>query len=139
MIALQKKNGRIRPIAVGYTLRRLVAKCANSFVINRRNDELQPLQVDDGVSGGAKAAFHAVRRLVEHLPDDHVIVKLDFMNEFNSVRRDTILISVADKMPELYRFVHASLDCSQKLSYGDDIIVSAEGSQQGDPLSNVEY
>ena len=84
--------------------------------------------------------MHAVRRLVEHLPDDHVIVKLDFTNAFNSVRRDTILISVADKMPELYRFVHASLDCSPKLSYGNDIIMaSAEGSQQGDPLSNVEY
>ena len=30
LIALQK-NGGIRPIAVGYTLRRLAAKCANDF------------------------------------------------------------------------------------------------------------
>ena len=42
-------------------------------------------------------------------------------------------------MPELYRFVHASLDCSPKLSYGNDIIASAEGSLQGDHVSNVEY
>ena len=30
LVALQKKDGGIRPIAVGYTLRRLAAKCANS-------------------------------------------------------------------------------------------------------------
>ena len=121
---------------MGYTLRRLAAKCANPFVIKRRNDELQPIQVGSGVSGGAEAAVNAVRRLVEHLPDDHVMVKFDFTNSFNSVRRDTILISVADKMPEIYRFVY---HCSWKLSYGDNIIVSVEDSQQGDPLSNVEY
>ena len=67
------------------------------------------------------------------------MVKLEFTNAFNRVRRDTILISVADKMPELYCFVHASLDCSPQLSYGNDIIASAEGYQQGDSLSNVEY
>ena len=33
LIALSKKDGGIRPICVGYTLRRLAAKCANSFVI----------------------------------------------------------------------------------------------------------
>ena len=29
LIVLEKKAGGIRPIAVGYTLRRLAAKCAN--------------------------------------------------------------------------------------------------------------
>ena len=32
LIALRKKDGGVRPIAVGCTLRRLVAKCANSSV-----------------------------------------------------------------------------------------------------------
>ena len=32
LIALQKKTGGIRPIAVGYMLRRLAAKCANAYV-----------------------------------------------------------------------------------------------------------
>ena len=45
LIALEKKGGGIRPIAVGYSLRRLAAKCANSHVIKRRSDELQPVQV----------------------------------------------------------------------------------------------
>ena len=58
-----------------------------------------------GVSGGAAAAVHTVRRLV--MPDDLVFVKLDFTNAFNTVRRDLILASMADKTPELYSFVHA--------------------------------
>ena len=112
IIALEKKNGGIRPIAVSYTLCRLAAKCANSHVIKRRSKKLQPVEVGAGVPGGAEAAVHAIRRLVNHTPDDHVLVKLDFTNAFNTVRRDLILISTADKTPELYYFVHASLACS---------------------------
>ena len=33
LVALEKKDGGVRPIAVGYTLRCLAAKCANSYVI----------------------------------------------------------------------------------------------------------
>ena len=50
-----------------------------------------------------------------------------------------MLESVADKMPELYRFTHASLACSPKLIYNTYTIESAEGSQQGDPLSGLEF
>ena len=89
LIDFQKKDGGTRPIAVGYTLRRLVAKCANAHVIKRRSDEVQPIQVGVGVSGGAEAAKHAMRRLVTNLPDDHVVVKLDFSNAYNTIRRDS--------------------------------------------------
>ena len=70
----------MRPITVGYTLRRLAAKCANNHVIERRSKALQPQQLGVGVAGGAEAAVHAVRRLASNLPDGHVIVKLDFSN-----------------------------------------------------------
>ena len=122
MVALQKKDGGIRPIAVGYTLRRLVAKCVHTHVIKRRSDELQPIQVGVGVSGGAQAAILAMRRLVIYLPDNHVVVKLNVSNAYNTIRRDTVMDTVADKIPELYRFIHASLSGSLKLSYNTYII-----------------
>ena len=112
LIALQKKDGGIRPIAVGYTLRRLATKSANAQVITRRSKELVPLQVGVSVAGGAEAAVHVTRRLLHNLLEYHVIVKLDFTNMFNSIRRDLILQSVAENIPEIYRFVHASLDCN---------------------------
>ena len=42
---------------VGYTLRRLAAKCANNAVITRRSQALQPQQLGVGVSGGLKQPF----------------------------------------------------------------------------------
>ena len=77
LMALQKKAVGIRPIAVGYTLRRLAVTCANTSVINRRSDELHPIPVGVGVSGGAEAAVHAMRRLVFNMPDDQVLVELN--------------------------------------------------------------
>lgn len=88
------------------------------------------------MSGGAEATVHC---FVVNKPDDHVLVKLDFTNAFNSIWRDNILDSVEDNMPELYRFIQWSLDCSIKRLYGDDVIEYVEGSQQSDPLSNLEY
>ena len=101
LIALSKKDGGIRPISVGYTLRRLAAKCANNHAIAKRSKVLQPQQLGVGVSGRAEAAVHAARRLVSNLPSDHVIVKLDFSNAFNCIRRDLILDSIATNIPEI--------------------------------------
>ena len=63
-----KREGGVRPIAVGYVLRRLAAKCANSHVIEDRSKILQPRQVGVGVGGGAEAAIHAARRYISQLP-----------------------------------------------------------------------
>jgi hypothetical protein len=139
LIALEKKEGGVRPICIGYTWRRLTAKCANRAVIAERSEELRPFQVGVGVSGGAEAIVHAARRLVTHLPDNHVIVKLDFTNAFNTVRRDLILDTVAEKIPQLYRFVHATYSCEAKLAYGSHTILSREGTQQGDPIAALEF
>ena len=62
LIALSKKGGGMRPIAVDYTIRRLAAKCANMHVLKERSKLLQPRQVGVGVTGGAEAAIHTTRR-----------------------------------------------------------------------------
>ena len=41
-LALNKKSGGIRPIVVGFTLRRLASKCANSVGIGRLKSYFQP-------------------------------------------------------------------------------------------------
>ena len=63
--------------------------------------KLSPLQVGVGVASGAEAAVHAIQRLTDDLCDDNVLVKLDFVNAFNTVRRATILDAVADKATEI--------------------------------------
>ena len=134
LLALAKKDGGIRPIAVGYTLRRLTAKCANSFAVASLRSYLVPTQVGAGVPGGCEAAVHAVRRFVESMPRDYAVVKLDFANAFNCLDRSHMLNEVYRKIPELYKFCHLAYAHATDLQFGDWRIQSQVGVQQGDPL-----
>ena len=98
-------------------------------------------QVGVGVAGGAEVAVHALRHLLQYLPDDHVFVQLDFISAFISVRRDLILQAVqAEKSPsEIHRFIQASFTCDSKLTFINETVISAEGAQQGDPLGSLEF
>src|SRR5882757_9870903 len=61
LFALSKPGGGLRPIAVGLTLRRLVAKVANTHAVRQCASFLSPRQLDVGVRGGCEAAVHAAR------------------------------------------------------------------------------
>ena len=47
-------------------------------------------------SRGCEAAIHSARRYLQTLAPDHVMVKLDFANAFNSLHRSDMLMSVRD-------------------------------------------
>jgi len=88
------------------------------------------VQLGVGTQGGCEAAVHATRRYTYNHPDDKVIVKLDFANAFNSVRRNALLQAVARDIPELYRFIYAKYEkCNPILKFGNFVISSAEGDQ----------
>ena len=48
--------------------------------------------------GGAEAAVHAARSFLSDMDPDVAMVKLDFSNAFNSIRRDCILEAVCAYM-----------------------------------------
>ena len=118
LIALKKKGGGFRPIAVGSTLRRLVAKVASGAVRAEMSALLAPTQLGFGVREGVEAAIHAARQYLHLLPQDYAIIKLDFRNAFNSVRRDKMLSAVLDLAPELYQFVYSAYSAPSSLSIG---------------------
>ena len=45
-----------------------------------------------------------------------------------------MLQTVHDELPELYAFVHMCYASSSLLNFGDQLLLSDEGFQQGDPL-----
>ena len=102
LTALHKKDGGIRPIAVSCTLRHLVAKIAASKVKEELTSLLALRQFRFGIKGGAEAAVHAARMYAGDRDDNHWIVKLDFKNAFNSLRRDKMLLAVHELAPALY-------------------------------------
>ena len=139
LIALNKEGGGVRPIAVGSTFRRLVAKVASWAIKSEMSAFLAPFQLGFGVKGGVEAAIHAARCYLHHLTPGHAVIKLDFKNAFNSVRRDKMLGSVLDLAPKIYQFVHSAYSMPSSLFWGDRILHSMEGVQQGYPLGPLHF
>ena len=62
------------------------------------------------------------------------MIKLNFQNAFNAIRRDCILDSVSLHIPEILPYVLASYGAPSKLVFGSYNLSSSEGVQPGDPL-----
>ena len=139
LIALNKKDGGVRPIAVGCTLRRLAAKCAGNQVMKAMGTLLAPHQLGYGVPLGSEAAVHAARIFLHNLQPGQLIMKLDFRNAFNSLRRDKMVAVVEELVPELLPLVLSAYGSPSSLFFGEDVIQSSEGVQQGDPLGPLLF
>ena len=101
---------------------------------------LRPIQPGYGTRGGAEAAAHAARFFAsDRSSADRVIVKLDFRNAFNTVRRDRLLDQVKKFMPEYFNFICQMYRHSSHLIFGPHLLESACGVQQGDPLGPLLF
>ena len=94
LLACKKKNGGLRPIAVGEVLRRLVSKCLAQAVRSSALSVLAPLQLGVNVKGGCEAIIHAVSHLMNSPSNQRWILLLDFTNAFNSVDRQAMFAEI---------------------------------------------
>ena len=136
LIALRKPGGGIRPIAVGNTVRRLAAKVISARLGQVIGEYLRPTQLGYGTNGGCEAAVHATRAFLGNSSPlfPRVVVKIDYKNAFNSIRRDVFLNIIRDRFPEMYSFVWQCYTTKSTLFWGESTLQSETGVQQGDPL-----
>jgi hypothetical protein len=134
LIALDKKDGGIRPIAIGCTFRRIAAKVACSSVRNELGTLLRPHQMGFATSCGTEAIVHSCRRYLSS-GNSGLFLKLDFANAFNTVTRSKVLEAAKDHVPSLFPLVFQAYGTPSHLLFGEELIQSAEGLQQGDPLA----
>jgi hypothetical protein len=83
---------------------------------------------------GTEAIVHSFRRLISSASTG-LILKLDFKNAFNSVFRSKILEVARDHVPSLFPTILQAYGSLSHLLFGDEVVQSAEGLQQGDPLA----
>jgi hypothetical protein len=77
LTALAKKDDGIRPTALGFTLRHLVAKVAIRRVSSQAAAILRPDQLGVGVQLGIEAAAHAAQCFISNsLSGDRALLKL---------------------------------------------------------------
>ena len=142
LIALRKKGGGLRPIAIGSVFRRIAAKIAVSNVSAAIGAELRPAQLGVATRNGCEAAVHAVRAYITDAARSSqptVIIKLDVSNAFNSVRRDVMLETARARLTSIYPLVWQAYSRASPLYIGGSKIWSRSGIQQGDPLSSLLF
>jgi hypothetical protein len=138
LVSLSKPNSKIRPIAIGETLRRVVLRAIGSAAKRYTDWLLRPYQA---TQFGTYPAFRAIHHWAA---DNPAILKLDSANAFNTLRRDAIL-SLVDALP-------AELGAALRALYTDAtplfirgapvesaILFSHEGVQQGCPLGPLTF
>lgn len=139
LVALDKGNGDVRPIAMGCTWRKLIARALADHCREDFASFFQPFQFGVASSCGAETVLHTVRALSSAHPD-WVVFKTDFSNAFNSVFRNVALQAVKQRFPGVFPWIRAIYTPKSSLwaDLGPDhhrvALLSAEGAQQGDPL-----
>ena len=136
---MKKKDGGLRPIAVGCTLRRIISKAICIAIRERAATALAPFQLGVGVPDGSVTAAHADRRFLGSAPAGSGILKLDFRNAFNVLDRTTMLTRCTEIFPELIAYLAASYGAPSHLFFGSFKLKSACGIQQGDPLGPIVF
>ena len=139
LTGIGKKSGGIRPIAVGNVYRRLAAKIICQRLKSDVSSKLRPVQLGFEVRGGAEAIIHTVRDFISHEHDCKLVMKLDFVNAFNTVRRDVLLDTVNRELSVYSRFIWQCHRTASVLNFGDYRISSEMGLHQGDPLGPVLF
>ena len=71
--------------------------------------------------------------MTEH-EEDKLVLKVDYKNAFNSIRRDVIMSKVKEEVPALYKMVWQTYSTASYLYFNEEVILSQEGVQEGDPL-----
>jgi hypothetical protein len=136
LCALKKKDGGIRPIAVGSTIRRLISKIVCRRITDKLGSKFRPHQLGFGTKGGIEAAKHSARRYLQYPHQStKVLLKIDFLNAFNMLDREN---NFEEKLMKKFQnsiiFLNQCYQKPSNLYYGSTVILSQRGVQQGDPL-----
>ena len=110
LIPLQKKDGGVRPIAVGDTLRRVIGKCLlGSEAVKTELACLRPRQCGVGVKNAAEMVGMGLQRFVQSKAaqgdHDYVVLQVDMRNAFNSISRNAVLKGCKEKVPSAYNWL----------------------------------
>ena len=148
LIPLSKKDGGVRPIAIGAVWYRFLGRVVATAVSTDLGKALLPLQYGIGVKGGAEAVAHACSIAQEFmlsgeddLEDPFMVQTVDFKNAFNTIRRGTIARAVLEHAPNLYRFFCWAYGSESPLFSNDGSLLatSCTGVRQGDPLGPLFF
>ena len=137
LIALDKNPG-VRPIGTAEVARRIIAKAVLCVVKPDIQAASGCLQLCAGQISGVEAAVHAVRTAFESEENEAVLL-VDASNAFNSLNRLVALHNISRLCPPLATILIITYRAPTELFVDGDVILSQEGTTQGDPLAMHMY
>ena len=137
LIALDKRPG-VRPIGIGDTARRIIAKAVLSITQPDIQDALGCQQMCGGQISGIEAAVHAARQAFDSEECESALL-IDATNAFNSLNRQVALHNIRRLCPPIATILVNSYRAPTELFVDSDVIFSQEGTTQGDPLAMAMY
>ena len=137
LIALNKNPGA-RPIGIGDTARRIIAKSVLMIISGDIQDAAGTMQLCAGQISGIEAAVHAVRSAFEDRSTEAVLL-VDASNAFNTLNRKTALHNIRSICPTLSTILINTYRADSDLFMDGDVLHSSEGTTQGDPLAMPMY
>ena len=145
LIPLQKKDGGVRPIAVGDTIRRVVGKCLlRTGTVMEEMACLKPRQCGVGVKNAAEMVGMGLQRFVQSKvatgATDYVVLQVDMRNAFNSISRDAVLRGCQMKVPSAYNWLKFCYGGASPLfCQGRMFCASHVGVHQGDACGPLGF
>ena len=137
LIALDKCPG-VRPIGIGETCRRVIAKAVLWFFRDDIIDSVGPIQTCAGQQDGCEASVHAMRAAFQS-DDIDALLLVDASNAFNSLNRGVALRNILYLCPSFARILINTYRSDVRMFINGQTIVSSEGTTQGDPLPMSMY
>ena len=132
------KNPGVRPIGIGDTARRIIAKSVLTIIRGDIQDAAGTSQLCAGQIAGVEAAVHTVRSIFKD-NDTEAVLLVDASNAFNSLNRQTALHNIRSLCPTLSTILINTYRSESDLFVDGDVISSSEGTTQGDPLAMPMY
>ncbi|CEJ95177.1 hypothetical protein VHEMI10674 [[Torrubiella] hemipterigena] len=139
LIALEKDDGGIRPIAIGDMIYRIAMKAVIATLF--RPEMLLPNQLGVSSPGGVEPAIFALQSVImSDSTEFDTITSADESNAFNNRDRTTIATAVLNHAPTLLQASAWALNHPALLVLSDGTaLASAQGVRQGDPLASLLY
>ena len=134
LIALDKNPG-VRPIGIGETSRRIIAKAILSTIKQDLQSAAGSMQLCAGQIAGIEAGVHAVQTLFQQ-EDTEAVLLIDASNALN---RQTALLNIQRLCPSLATPLINTYRAPTDLYMDGDILCFQEGTTQGDPLAMPMY
>ena len=135
-------NPGIRPIGIGECLRRIVGKSVMTVLKQDIQSAGGCLQTCTGLKSGIEAAIHAANS-AWNKDSTECLLQVDADNAFNRLNRKVALHNIRELCPPLFTYLHNHYQDSAHLfindKYGQEMLLSEEGSTQGDPSAMGFY